>query len=374
MIRSILSLGFLISAATTAASDIPTKTFKSEAHEFAVETLTEKLDAPWGFAFLPDESVLITEEDGALRLFKNGVLSAPFAGVPKVKTGGQGGLLDVAVDPDFARNRFVYLTFSEPGEGGAGTAVARGVLNGLALENTTVIFRQNKKTRGGRHFGSRIAFAPDGTLFFTIGDRGDRPRAQDPKDHAGSVLRINKDGSVPPDNPFADGQKALPEIWSIGHRNPQGIDVHPVTGQIWTVSHGARGGDEVNKPEAGKNYGWPVISFGRHYSGGKIGEGTAKQGMEQPRHYWDPSIAPSSMTFYSGDLFPKWKGDMFVSALRGRKIVRVDMDGDEIKGEEALLDGEYGRIRRIDAGPDGALYAITDDGAFLRIRPAKRGS
>ncbi len=371
MIRSILSLGFLMSAATWAVATTPIKTFKSQAHEFTVETLTEKLDAPWGFAFLPDKSILITEEDGALRHFKNGALSAPLTGVPKVKSSGQGGLLDVAIDPDFARNRFVYLTYSEPGTGGAGTAVARGVLNGQALEGTEVIFRQNKKTKGGRHFGSRIAFAPDGTLFFTIGDRGDRPRAQDTKDHAGSVLRINKDGSVPADNPFSDGQKALPEIWSIGHRNPQGIDVHPVTGEIWTVSHGARGGDEVNKPEAGKNYGWPVISFGRHYSGGKIGEGTAKKGMEQPRHYWDPSIAPSSMTFYFGDLFPKWKGDMCVSALRGEKIVRIDMEGDEIKGEEALLDEEYGRIRRVDAGPDGALYAITDDGAFLRIRPAK---
>ncbi|NNF79801.1 MAG: PQQ-dependent sugar dehydrogenase [Rhizobiales bacterium] len=374
MIRSILGLGFLISAATTAASALPTKTFKSEAYEFAVETLTEKLDAPWGFAFLPDESVLITEQDGALLHLKNGVLSAPLAGVPKVKSGGQGGLLDVAIDPDFARNRFVYLTYSEPGKDGAGTALARGVFNGQALEGTTVIFRQNKKTSGGRHFGSRITFAPDGTLFFTIGDRGNRPRAQDPRDHAGSVLRINRDGAVPPDNPFSDGQKALPEIWSIGHRNPQGIDVHPLTGEIWTVSHGARGGDEINKPEAGKNYGWPVISFGRHYSGGKIGEGTAKEGMEQPRHYWDPSIAPSSMTFYFGDLFPKWKGDMFVSALRGQKIVRVDMEGDEIKGEEALLDKEYGRIRRVDAGPDGALYAITDEGSFLRIRPTKLGS
>ncbi len=371
MKRSSVALPLIMLMLVAGAPGAEAKTYKSKVHDFTVEALTEKLDEPWGFAFLPDGSLLITEQEGTLRRLKDGALSGPLSGVPKVRFSGQGGLLDVAIDPQFASNKQIYLTYSEPGDGGAGTAVARATLGASGLEGTKVIFRQNKKTSGSRHFGSRIAFARDGTLFFAIGDRGDRPRAQDPRDHAGSVLRINPDGSVPADNPFAAGKDALPEIWSIGHRNPQGIDIHPETGAVWTVSHGARGGDEVNAPEAGKNYGWPVISYGRHYSGGKIGEGTAKEGLEQPRRYWDPSIAPSSMAFYAGDLFPKWKGDMFISTLAGQSILRLDMEGDKIVSEEALLEDEYGRIRRVDEGPDGALYAITDDGALLRIGAAR---
>ncbi|MGI9371274.1 MAG: PQQ-dependent sugar dehydrogenase [Hyphomicrobiales bacterium] len=347
------------------------KEFKSEDHTFKVEVVAENLDEPWGFAFLPDGRILVTEKEGRLRRVNGSSVSEPFKGVPEVVDSGQGGLLDVAIDPAFEKNGRVYLTFSEPGEGGSGTAIVSAKLGDGALENSKVIFRQNKKTGTSRHFGSRIAFGRDGTLFFTIGDRAGRPRAQDPFDHAGSVLRINTDGSVPKDNPFADAKKGLPEIWSIGHRNAQGIDIHPQTGEIWTVSHGPRGGDEINKPEAGKNYGWPIISYGRHYSGGKVGEGTEKDGLEQPLFYWDPSIAPSSMTFYSGDLFPNWKGDMFVSALAGELVSRIKMDGDKILGEERLLEDEYGRIRRIKEGPDGALYAITDDGELLRISPAK---
>lgn len=233
-----------------------------------------------------------------------------------------------------------------------------------------MIFRQDTEYSSPFHFGSRIAFAPDGTLFFTIGDRWDPASAQDPMDHSGSVMRIDRDGSVPPDNPFADGKVALPEIWSIGHRNTQGIDVHPGTGEIWTVAHGPTGGDEINRPEAGKNYGWPVISYGTSLSGGKVGVGTHKEGMEQPLYYWDPAIAPSSMTFYDGDLFPEWKGDIFVSALPGQLISRLDLKGDQVVGEERLLEGAYGRIRRVKTGPDGALYAITDNGELLRISPA----
>lgn len=370
MKRAVLTFSSFLFVTTMATIGVQAKTFKSEEHDFAVEVLTDELDAPWGFAFLPDGGMLITEKDGTLRRFDGGSLSAPLDGVPAVRSRGQGGLMDVAVDPEFAANGQVYLTYSEPGDGGVGTAVARATLGAAALEGTKVIFRQNIKTGASRHFGSRIAFAPDGTLFFAIGDRADRPRAQDPRDHAGSVLRINKDGSVPSDNPFADGRNGLPEIWSIGHRNPQGLDIHPDTGAVWTVSHGARGGDEINKPEAGKNYGWPVISYGRHYFGGRIGEGTEKEGMEQPRYYWDPSIAPSSASFYTGDLFPKWKGDLFVGALAGQLIARIGMDGEEILGEERLLVGEYGRIRHVKGGPDGALYAITDDGELLRISPA----
>ena len=371
MVRRTLALSGLLLALATSAYQAHAKTFTSKLHSFTAEVLTDQLDGPWGLAFLPGGGVLITEQDGALRRYEAGKLSRPLSGVPKVKASGQGGLLDIAIDPDFAQNAHVYLTYSEPGPGGAGTALARGTLAEGGLQDTKVIFRQNKKSGGTRHFGSRIAFAPDGTLFFTIGDRGSPDRAQDSRDHAGSVLRINRDGSVPPDNPFADGQNGLPEIWSTGHRNSQGIAVHPESGRIWTVSHGARGGDEVNTPEAGKNYGWPVISYGRHYSGGKIGEGTKKAGMEQPLHYWDPSIAPSSMTFYSGSLFPMWKGDVFVSALAGRKIVRLDLVGDKIVSEEALLEGAFGRFRRIAQGPDGALYALTDGGALLRLAPVK---
>ncbi|MEM7429268.1 MAG: PQQ-dependent sugar dehydrogenase [Pseudomonadota bacterium] len=368
LLASALSASIVAAALGTAGADA--KTFKSELHAFKVDVLTDKLESPWGFTFLPDGSMLITQEYGALRHFKDGRLSGALKGTPEVDAGGQGGLLDVEIDPDFAANKQIYLTFSERGTGGTGTALARATFTGDALDGTRVIFRQNKLSSGGRHYGSRIAIAPDGALFFTIGDRGNRPRAQDPKDHAGSVLRINRDGSVPADNPFADGKKALPEIWSIGHRNAQGIAVRPSTGEVWTVAHGAAGGDEINKPEAGKNYGWPVISYGRHYSGGKIGVGTHKKGMEQPRYYWDPSIAPSSLAFYNGDLFPQWKGDIFVSALRGQLISRLDLDGDKVVGEEQLLEDEYGRIRRVKPGPDGALYAITDDGELLRISPA----
>ncbi len=371
MTQRMLVLFALVTGLALSAPEAQAKVYKSDVHSFSVDVLTDKLDSPWGFAFLPGGGFLITEKDGTVRLLEKGVLSDPLSGVPKVRSSGQGGLMDVAIDPDFKNNRQVYLTYSEPGDGGIGTALARATLNETALEGTKVIFRQNIKSGGGRHFGSRIAFAPDGTLFFTIGDRGSPDRSQDSRDHAGSVLRINKDGSVPADNPFADGKNGLPEIWSIGHRNTQGIAVHPESGQIWTVSHGARGGDEVNRPEAGKNYGWPVISYGRHYSGGKIGEGTKKAGLEQPLHYWDPSIAPSSMTFYAGSLFPEWKGDLFVSALSGQKIVRLDMEGNEIMGEEDLLYDEFGRIRRVAQGPDGALYAITDGGALIRMAPAK---
>ncbi len=367
--KRIAALIFILAVAQVpGAADA--KTFKSKLHSFKVEVVTDRLKSPWGFAFLPDGGMLITQKKGQLRHFKDGKLSAALPGTPQVRARGQGGLLDVALDPDFATNRQIYLTYSQPSAGGAGTAVARATFTGTALEDVRVIFSQRRKTPRSRHFGSRIAFAPDGTLFFTIGDRGEQRRAQDPQDHAGSVLRINTDGSVPADNPYADGKGGLPQIWSIGHRNPQGIDIHPDTGEVWTVAHGASGGDEVNRPEAGKNYGWPVISYGRHYSGQPIGEGTAKEGMEQPRYYWDPSIAPSSMTFYTGDQFPEWRGDMFVSALAGELLARLDMDGDEIVSEERLLEGEYGRLRRVKTGPDGALYVITDGGELLRISPA----
>lgn len=335
------------------------------------EVLAKGLKRPWGMAFLPDRSLLISERQGTLRRYANGKVSKPITGLPKIDVSGQGGLLDVAIDPNFAANRFVYLTFSEPGKGGAGTAALRGKLTGTALSQVKIIYRQSKKTSSGRHFGSRLAFAPDGTLFITNGDRGDMDRAQDPFDHAGSLIRINPDGTIPADNPFADGRRALPEIYALGHRNAQGADIHPKTGKIWTVEHGASGGDEINQPEAGKNYGWPVISYGTHYSGGKIGRGTKAKGYEQPKHYWDPSIAPSGLAFYDGALIPGWQGDLLVGALRGRALIRLDLNGNKVIGEERIIDGQFGRIRDVDTGPDGAVYILTDDsdGKLVRLAP-----
>lgn len=347
----------------------------AKAQELKVETVAEGLEHPWGLAFLPDGRMLVTERGGRLRLVgTDGALSEPLTGLPEIFTQRQGGLLDIALDPAFAQNGRVYLTFSEPGGGGAGTAVLRAVLKGETLENTGVIFRQEPKVSGGNHFGSRLAFAPDGTLFVTTGDRFDHSNeAQELDNHLGKVLRITTDGAPAPGNPFLERAGARPEIWSYGHRNIQAAAIHPETGQLWTVEHGARGGDEVNTPEAGRNYGWPVISYGRHYSGAKIGEGTQKDGLEQPVYYWDPSIAPSGAVFYTGDLFPDWRGDLFVGALAGQLIARLEMQDGRITAEHRYLEDQGSRIRDVRQGPDGALYLLTDDGddRILRITPAR---
>jgi glucose/arabinose dehydrogenase len=317
--------------------------------------------------------MLVTERPGRVRIVgSDGSLSEPLTGVPAVDENGQGGLLDVALDPDFARNNLVYLSFSEPGDGGSGTAVARGRLDGSALVDVSVIYRQAPKIRSGRHFGSRLVFAPDGMLFVTQGDRGSMSEsAQDPTTLIGKLVRINPDGTVPADNPFNGRADARPEIWSYGHRNIQGAAIDPATGQLWTVEHGARGGDELNRPQAGLNYGWPVITFGRDYSGEKIGIGTATQGMEQPVYYWDPSIAPSGMTFYTGDALPGWKGSLFIGALAGQHLVRLSLRDGRVTGQEVLLADLGERIRDVVQGPDGFLYLLTDsdDGRVLRIRP-----
>lgn len=351
-------------------------TARAEACTLVAEQRAGDLDHPWGLAFLPDGIALVTERSGQLLLVdpRSGTRQ-PVKGTPPVAARGQGGLLDVALHPEFAANGFVYLSFSEPRGRGAATAVGRGTLvrggDAARLDGFTVIARMEKASGGGRHFGSRLDFAPDGTLFVTTGDRGDRPRAQDPFDHAGSVLRVNDDGSIPADNPFADGREAKPEIWSIGHRNPQGAAIHPDTGLLWTVEHGARGGDEINQPKPGRNYGWPVISYGRHYSGLSIGEGTSKPGMEQPVFYWDPSIAPSGLTFVTGPMFPAWRGDLLVGALKDRLLSRLDMQGDRIVAEERLFEGELGRIRDVRVGPEGAIWLLTDasDGGLYRLTP-----
>ncbi len=344
---------------------------------FKVETFATRLVHPWGLAFLPDGQMLVTERPGRVRVVgKDGRLSDPVRGVPDVVATGQGGLLDIALDPDFAGNRLVYLSYAEPRADGAnGTSVARGTLvtDGTAsrLDDVKVIFRQMPAASGGLHFGSRLAFARDGNLFLTTGDRyHSRDKAQDLGTHFGKVIRIRPDGSVPPDNPFVKKSGARPETWSYGHRNPQSAAIHPVTGKLWTVEHAARGGDEINVPAAGKNYGWPVINYGRDYSGFKIGESTQKAGMEQPVYYWDPSIAPSGMAFYTGNLFPEWKGNLFVGALAGRALHRLVLDGETVVGEEALLKG-LDRIRDVRNGPDGALWLLTDSpqGRILRLVP-----
>jgi len=340
-----------------------------------VQTIAQGLEHPWALAFLPDGRLLVTERPGRLRTVdQDGRLSAPLDGVPPVLARGQGGLLDVALDPRFVDTRLVYLAYAEPGAGGtAGTAVARGRLGDGRLEDVRVIYQQQPKVEGANHFGSRLVFARDGTLFVTQGERFDsRDQAQDLSSGLGKIVRINPDGSVPRDNPFVGHTGARPEIWSYGHRNVQSAALHPQTGELWTVEHGARGGDELNRPEAGKNYGWPVISYGVHYSGAKIGEGTAKPGMEQPLYYWDPVIAPSGMAFYTGEAFPGWQGSILIGSLRPGLLVRLTLGDGRVTGEERYLGDLDERIRDVRQGPDGLLYCLTDsrNGRLLRVLPA----
>ena len=339
-----------------------------------VQTIAKGLEHPWSLAFLPDKRMLVTERPGRLRVVEpDGRVSEPLTGVPQVYASGQGGLLDVALSPAFDKDRLVYLSFAESGEGGAGTAVAHGRLGERGLENTQVIWRQQPKVSGSNHWGSRIVFRPDGTLFVTLGERFyHSERAQDLSATIGKVVRINPDGSAPPDNPFVNRAGARPEIWSYGHRNVQAAALHPETGQLWTVEHGARGGDELNHPEAGKNYGWPVISYGTHYSFLKIGEGTAKPGMEQPVYYWDPVIAPSGMVIYTGDLFAGWKNNFLVGSLTPGGLVRLVMKDGKVAQEERYLGDLRERIRDVRQSSDGSLYLLTDarNGQILRVTPA----
>ncbi len=338
-----------------------------------VETVASGLENPWSLAFLPDGAMLVTERPGRLRIVQDGVLSDPIANVPDVVAKKQGGLLDVALHPDFAKNRLIYLTFSEMREAGAnGTSLARARLSddNKALENVEIIFRQEPAIKSGAHFGGRIAFAPDGNLFVTLGERySQRDSAQDLGTDLGKVVHLTDSGKPAPGNPFIGKAGARPEIWSYGHRNPQGAAIEPSTGLLWTVEHGAQGGDEINRPEAGKNYGWPVITYGRDYSGEKIGEGTAKDGMEQPLHYWDPSIAPSGLTFYNGTKYPDWQGDLLVGALAGMKLVRLDIENGKVVGEEPMLEDLGERIRDVRTGPDGEVYLLTDnpEGRILKL-------
>ena len=341
------------------------------------ETVATGLEHPWAVEQLPDGRFLVTERPGRLRLVsRDGRLSPPLTGVPDVAASGQGGLLDVALDPDFARNSTIYLAFSEPGEGGSGTAVARARLTDTGLRDVRVIYSQVPKVRSSGHYGARLVFRPDGTLFVTQGDRQSnryRKQAQELESGIGKIVRINTDGSIPRDNPFVGEAGARPEIWSSGHRNVQAAALHPETGALWTVEHGARGGDELNRPEAGRNYGWPVISYGREYTGGRIGEGTARPGMEQPVYYWDPVIAPSGMAFYTGTAFPQWRGSILAGGLASQALVRLTLRDGRVVGEERYL-GDLGqRIRDVTQGSDGHLYVVTDAGSgrLLRIVPAR---
>jgi glucose/arabinose dehydrogenase len=356
---------FLLTASAALAQP-----FGSQEHDFRLVRVVEGLEQPWSLAFLPDGRMLVTEKAGRLRMIEQGrLLPQPVAGVPPVTVHGQGGLHDVALHPQFDSNRLVYLAYAGRGVDGVGTELARGRLNGRRLEEVQVLFRQSPKGHRGQHFGGRIVFDRAGFLYLTLGDRGEMARAQKPDDHAGSVIRLHDDGRVPKDNPFVGKPGWKAEKFTLGNRNLQGAALHPVSGALWTHEHGPQGGDEVNIIRAGANYGWPVITYGRNYGlGTQIGEGTHKQGMEQPIHYWVPSIAPSGMAFYAGERFPRWKGNLFVGALRDRMLVRLELEGDKVVKEERLLQNAIGRIRDVRTGPDGFIYLLTDDGAGVLAR------
>lgn len=333
----------------------------TKAGTIKVETVATGLSHPWGLAFLPDGRMLVTERSGTLRLVsKDGKLSPPLSGVPKVVAMGQGGLLDVAIDPDFKSNNLVYFTYSEPGEGGASTAVARGKLGESGLDGVEVIFRQEPKVQGGNHFGSRLVFAPDGKLFVTLGERFTFTPAQDLTNDLGKIVRINPDGSVPKDNPFVGRTDARPEIWSYGHRNPQGAAIHPETGKLWETEFGPRGGDELNIPQPGANYGWPVVSWGAHYTGEDIPDPPTHPEFADAIYHWNPVISPSGITFYTADAIPAWKGNLLIAGLSEQAIVRLTLDGEKVVDEERIPMGA--RIRDVVQGPDGAVYALTDEG------------
>ena len=355
-----------------------TQTFPSDAGNLNVETIARGLDHPWALAFLPDGKMLVTERPGRLRIVaRDGSISPPVSGVPQVRASGQGGLHDVVLDRNFASNRTIYLCYAEPASGGGRTAMARArFTDGEAarLDDVKVIFRQEGPLSSGNHYGCRIVQGRDGNLWLTMGDHFTyRDQAQNLANHLGKIVRVTPDGAVPRDNPFVGRNDAKPEIWSYGHRNSQGAALHPQTGKLWEHEHGPRGGDEVNIPLAGKNYGWPVIGYGVDYSGAKIHEATAKAGMEQPVKYWVPSIAPSGMAFYTGDVFPRWKGNLFVGALAEQLLVRLELDGEKVTKEERLLGNLNARIRDVRQGPDGAIWLATDssDGRIIRVTPAK---
>ncbi len=371
-----LPAAMLLSAPACAVDE----TFQTEGPAIHVVTVADGLSHPWALAFLPDGGMLVTERPGALRhVTADGTVSGPISGVPDVDAGGQGGLLDVALDPDFAASRLVYLSYAEAGEGGNGTAVARGRLSDdlSALSGVEVIFRQQPKLPSSAHFGSRLVFDGDGHLFVTLGERSAarfRGQAQDLDSHLGKIVRINPDGSVPDDNPFIGRDDVLPEIWSYGHRNVQAAAIAPHSGVLWEIEHGPRGGDELNIVEPGANYGWPVVTLGINYDGTQVGEGLEQaEGMVDPIYSWTPVIAPSGMIFYGGAAFPDWQGNLFVGGLASTALVRLELDGDRVVREERLLESLGLRIRDVAQAPDGAILVVTDEdnGEILRIGPPR---
>ena len=380
-VRILVAVGLLVSVVTPLMGQAPV--LRSANHDYRVVTVAEGLMNPWSVAFLPGGDILITEKAGRLRLVRNGVLRMePIEGVPEVLDQGQGGLMDVLPHPDFESNQFVYLTYSKPiGDGSeATTALARGRFVDDRLTEVEDIFVAETRGRPG-HYGSRLAFDADGYLFITVGERqapssGDLEAhpAQDISNHHGTINRLFDDGSVPPDNPFVGQSDARPEIWSYGHRNPQGLAIHPETGDIWAIEHGPQGGDELNRVLPGLNYGWPVIGYGVNYGSGlAIHEGTRRDGIESPTHFWVPSIATSGLMVYTGDLFPAWKGSIFVGGLAGEQIARLSMDGQRVAREETMLQG-LGRIRDIRQIPDGYIYVAIDGRgsptSVVRLEPA----
>jgi aldose sugar dehydrogenase len=372
---AILLAASLLIATGTRGEDA---SFASSAGQLEVQTAASGLVHPWSLAFLPDGRMLVTERPGRMRIVTaEGQLSSPLKGVPEVWASGQGGLLDVIIDKSYAQNNTVYFCFAERTAGGGRTAVARAKLNDAngRLDDVKIIFRQEGPLSSGNHYGCRIVQANDGNLFVTLGEHFNyRNEAQNLGNHLGKLIRIAPDGSVPSDNPFAGRGDAKPEIWSYGHRNEQGLAINPASGDLWEIEHGPRGGDEVNIIGKGKNYGWPVIGYGIDYSGAKIHESTAREGMEQPIKYWVPSIAPSGMAFYTAKLFPKWTGSLFTGALAGKMLVRLSLNGNTVTGEERLLQNLNERIRDVRQGPDGALWLLTDNsaGRILRVSPAAK--
>lgn len=370
-LSQLILAGSLMVLAAVAPAD---RRFASDKADFRLETVAEGLEHPWSLAFLPNGDKLVTERAGRLRIIRDGELIAePVSGVPELVVSGQGGLLDMLLHPQFESNRTLFLSYAHRNRNGMTTRVARATLEDNALTDVAVIFEALPRSGTSRHFAGRMEFDRNGNLYIAVGDRGDMDRAQALDDDAGGVHRVTTDGSPAPGNPFLDNASVQDTLFTYGNRNIQGMTIHPETGEIWTHEHGPRGGDEINILRAGTNYGWPEITYGIDYSGLPITDETSKPGMAQPLHYWDPSIAPSGMAFYTGDLFPSWRGDLFVGALKMRKLVRLTIRNGHVLEEEDLLTGLGERIRDVRMGPDGALWLLTDSsqGKVYRMVPAQ---
>ena len=376
VVHTLGAIALLVFAGAACALDDTTGVVTQKA-KVQLTVVTRGLEHPWGIAFLPDGRALVTERPGRLRIVdRDGKASEPLAGVPAVDAVGQGGLLDVALDPDFARNQRIYLSYAEPrGDGQNGTSVARAKLGAMGLEDVTVIFRQQPAMASRHHFGSRLVFGRDGNLFVTLGDRNSgRDKVQALDNHIGKIVRIDRDGKAPADNPYRKQPGAMPELWSVGHRNVQGAALDPATGELWTNEHGPKGGDELNRTLGGRNYGWPIVTYGTEYSGKPISARTEAPGLESPVHYWVPSIATSGLAFYTGAAIPEWTGNVFVGGLKSAELSRLELRNGRVVNEERLFkDALDKRIRAVVNGPDGALYLLTDedDGQLIRVTAAK---